>query len=96
MAIPLTIGGALTEEVITKDQWNLAFENVNFATMEKVFNSSQSVWVTFINPLLESAPVGLNIPKYSLTTDIEFKDGVTLRNIYIYPVGEDAKVRLSA
>ena len=96
MAIPLTVGGKLTDETITKDQWNLAFENVNYAMMEKLFNSNQDVWVTYINPLIESAPTDLTVPKYSLTNIIEFKDGATLRNIYIYPVSENATIRLSA
>lgn len=94
MFTPLTIGSPILEPIIPKDQWTLAFTGVNYAIMQKMFNP-QTVWVTYINPLTEVPPVGLNVPKYSLANELEFKDAQTLRDVYIYPVDKDAQIRLS-
>lgn len=96
MALPVTTGGNPTIETITKDSWVLVAQNVFGLKIKKNFNSSQDVFFTFVANG-DTAPLGLDIPKQSITEQgINFIDGSTARDCYIYAVDENADVELEA
>lgn len=96
MAFPLTQGSNPESGTLTKDGWRLVAQAVNTAKVNNDFGADQIVYVTYVNTG-DAAPVGLNVPKWKIPSDfVQFDDGITARDIYVYPVDADAAVTVEA
>lgn len=96
MAFPITVGANPTTEEFPADQWSLGIQNINSCGLGKAFGSDQIVYYTYIASG-GGAPSGLDITKWKIDEcGVSFTDGTTKRDIYIYPVGENAKIELEA
>ena len=97
MALPKILGDNPTDETVLKNGWRLVVQNVNAARFWKKFQTSTVVWYTYVKQGT-AAPVGMSgFLKWTVTEEgIDFKDGSTARDLYLYSVGEDSLVGIES
>ena len=96
MAFPLTPGSDPFSDTLTKDIWTKVAAGVNIAKITNQANADQLLWMTYNLPATAD-PIDLTVPLFSLSdAENKFEDGVTARDIYVYPVDKDAKILVEA
>lgn len=96
MAFPLIPGSDPESAILTKDIWTKVAAGVNIARITNQADADQILWMTYNLPATAD-PTDLTVPLFDLSdAENEFADGVTARDIYVYPVAEDAKILVEA
>lgn len=97
MAFPLIPGDNPETEIVTADQWNLVAQGVRAAKVHNLYQSEQLAYITYLKAG-EAAPITLeSVPYWKIPESYaEFKDSITPRDLYVYPVSTDAKITVEA
>lgn len=93
MALPKTTGSNPESATLTKDVWTLIAQNVNACKISNK-NSAIDAWWTYKN-YGENAPTDLTVPKWKIGEDeLLFQDGITARDVYVYPIGANMTIEI--
>lgn len=97
MSSPLIQGDNPSLETIQPNLWVLLFQSVNYAKITNLYSAGTRVYLTYVKTG-DAAPDGFNdIPKWMCPESwAEFGDGITLRDVYGYAVGNPAELILEA
>lgn len=96
MSLPLAPGSNPETETLTADTWAEVAAGVNAAVIKILSGESHKAWYTYVTAD-DDAPTDLTGEKEFITDDIiEFKDSVTARDLYIYPVDKTLEIKVVA
>lgn len=95
MPLPLVPGDVPEDVTVNQGVWTKAFSAVKNATITRNFLRDNTLWITYVN-VGAAAPVGLLVPKWQVLDTVNFSDGLTARDVYLYPVEGNFSVFVEA
>ena len=96
MSLPLTPGSNPETATLTAGAWTEIAAGVNAAVIKILSGESHKAWYAYVTAD-DDAPADLSVEKEFITDDIiEFKDSVTARDLYIYPVDKSLEIKVMA
>ena len=97
MAFPITKGSDPITETILADQWTKVATAVDLAKITNLSKNKPIIYFYYTATATPVVPADLNVEKEILSNDYDdFNGAGTDRELYLYPIGEDAKIRMEA